>query len=108
MLRFVRSRYPEPCACFLDKVGDREINGAAGVIPVEVQTTEQIAAPVDGDVIMFLERIDEVLRMVFTGVLDAEVINDEVEHDWASDVLEEAGCVACGKVAVSGKVFLEF
>ena len=50
-----------------------------GIVPVDGESAEEGTSPVDGDGVEFLEGLDEVVRVLFSGVLDAKVVNYEGE-----------------------------
>ena len=58
-----------------------ETSGAMNVIPLEVDSSVQIALPIFGDVIVFLEGIAKVLGMHFTDIFNTKVVNNEAEED---------------------------
>ena len=90
-----------------DIAGHGEIDGAGGVVPFEVETAVEGALPVGGGGVFGVESVDEMLGMLGTNVLDAEVVDDKSEGDGPSGVAEETRCVSSGGVAVKGEVFLE-
>jgi len=77
-----------------------EVNGFVWVIPFEVDAAENFTVFVNGDVIMFLERGDEMSGVRVADKLDAEIVNNEVEDGGSGCMTKEAGCVAGWVVAV--------
>ena len=62
---------------------------ACGIFPVNGESEEEGASPVDGDGVDFLEGLDEVVGVRFAYILDPKVINDEGENDGLGGVLPE-------------------
>ena len=60
------------------------------IVPVEVDSTEDGAIPINGDVIMLFEGIDEMSAVETTDDFGSKVINNEAKKDGASEMLEEA------------------
>ena len=50
-----------------------------GVVPVDGESTEEGTSTLNGDGVEFLEGLDEVVGVLFSDVLDAEVVYDEGE-----------------------------
>ena len=59
----------------------RDVAGACGIFPVDVEYAEEGTGPVDGDGVEFLEGLDEVVGILLADVFDPKVINDEGEND---------------------------
>ena len=74
--------------------GHGELNSASNIVPVKVETTELVAGPVDGDVIVFGEHRQEVVSIVLANILDAKVVDNEGKHDGFGGVAEQAGGVS--------------
>lgn len=72
-----------------------EVASALVVVPIEVDSTENGAIPVNGDVIMLFEGIDEMFTVETTDDFGSEVINNEAKKDRASEMLEETWCETC-------------
>ena len=66
-----------------------DVAGACGIVPVNGESADDGTGPVDGDVVEFLEGLDEVVRVLFADVFDPKVINDEGENDGLGVVLPE-------------------
>ena len=64
-----------------DAVIHGEAESAMSVIPLEVDAGIQIALPIFGDVVVFLECIVKVLGMPFTDILNTKVVNNEAADD---------------------------
>ena len=60
----------------IDVVLDGKTAGAFGIVPVEVNAGETGAGPVLGDIIVLKEDVAKVVGMAFSGVFNAEVINN--------------------------------
>jgi hypothetical protein len=69
-----------------------------------VNAAEDQAVFVDGDVIVFLEAMDEVVSVGLADDFNAKVVDNEVKGGGAGDVAEEAWCVAGGDVSIGGEV----
>ena len=63
--------------CF-EIFGHGYVAGARGVVPVNGKSAEEGTIPVDGDGLEFLKGLDGVVGVLFSDVLDAKVVNDEV------------------------------
>jgi hypothetical protein len=74
-------------------VGHVEVNGASGIIPVDVYAAKKGAAPVHGDGIVFFESGLEMEDMVVRCVFDAKVIDHKTEADDMPHVAPQAWCV---------------
>lgn len=87
---------------FGDVVWHGEINGAIGVVPLEMGSKEYYSLPVGCTYVLFGEVIDEVLSVCPVGLFDAKVIDDEAEIDGASSVAKKARCLTSGDVPSGG------
>ena len=66
------------------------------IIPVQVDTTELFAIPIDVNfLVVVAEALDEMVVMVFADVFDTKVINDETKTDGAPYVASEAPNEVC-------------
>jgi hypothetical protein len=65
--------------CFSHIVGHANVNGAVGVVPVEVQPDVEVAGPVNGDGLLALKDFNEMASMFLSDVLDAKIINHDAE-----------------------------
>ena len=54
---------------------------AADVVPVQVDAEVFGAIPVDGNFVLFFQRLDEVVGVAFVFVLDTDVVTDKGECD---------------------------
>ena len=59
--------------------GHGDVTGVCGVVPVNGESAEEGTSPVDGDGVEFLEGLDEVVGVLLSDLLDAEVVYDEGE-----------------------------
>ena len=58
-----------------------EAAGVISLIPLEVDSGIQIALPIYGDVVVFLEGIAKVLGMPFTNIFSTKVVHNEFDED---------------------------
>ena len=72
---------------------------AFGVVPGEIDAGEAGAGTVLGDFVMLEEDVAKVVGVAFVDILNAEVVNDEAEEDWAPLVAPEAW--GCGTLVVA-------
>jgi hypothetical protein len=92
---------------FDDVTPHGNVEGACVLIPLEADTTVEIAIPILCEFIFFLYAPDEVVYVFLTRIFDTEIVHDEREGEWVSYVLPEAGSVRALKISVGGKAFLE-
>ena len=100
---------------FCSKVGDVVVHceadcalGVDGVIvPLQVDAREEVTFPVLGDVVVFFESCLEVEGVAFADVLNAKVVNEQAEHNWAPGVAPEAGSDGALVVAVDFEALFE-
>ena len=59
------------------RLGD--VTGVYNVVPVDDESTEEGTSPVNGDGVEFMEGLDEVVGVLFSGFLDAKDVYDEGE-----------------------------
>lgn len=71
VMKFFKSR--------CDVLWHGNVDVAVVVVPCEVQATVYRAVPVDADFVFRLEGVDEVMDVLFIGVFDTEIVNDEDE-----------------------------
>ena len=57
-----------------------DATGVCDIVPVDGASAEEVTSPVDGDGVEFLEGLDKVVGILFSGVLHAKVVNDEGEN----------------------------
>ena len=62
----------EICGC-----GD--VTGVCGVVPFDIESTEEGTSPVNGDGVEFLDGLDDVVGVLFSDILDAKVVHNEGE-----------------------------
>ncbi len=75
---------------------------ACNVVPCNVDACKFTASPVGCDGIMHLKGMEEVVSMLASGVLNAEVVDNEDKHHWAPIVTPETRCGGTLIVAVIG------
>ena len=92
----------EGCNIFLHG----ELTGSLGVVPGKVDAGVKIAAPVFGDVVVFLDDVAQVMGMLEANVFDTEVVDDESEHDGSPFVAPKARCGI--KLVIAGCVESSF
>ncbi len=68
MLVFVEELYDVP--------RHRYVEGACYVIPLQFYPAVEIALPVFGDFVFFLDAVDEVSGMFFSDIFDPEIVDD--------------------------------
>ena len=69
-----------------------------GIVPVNGESSEEGTSPVDEDGVEFLQGLDEVVGVLFSGVLDAKVVYYEGEKYGFGVVLTQLqGSVYRGK-----------
>jgi hypothetical protein len=90
MLRSLRRRVSKSRKSFGDILGHSEVNGAVFVVPLQVDATEYFTIFVNGDIIMFLEGVNEMGGMGIANNLNDEIIKDEVEDGWSCGVTKES------------------
>ena len=74
---------------FLKVIGYGNVASPIRVIPLDVKTTEQGAGPIHGYGVLFLEGLDQVFRILFANIFDAEVVNDKGEGGVTRRMLPE-------------------
>ncbi len=67
-------------------VGHAEVDGAGGIIPVNVDSTEQGPVPVHRNLVVIFKTLFEVDDMVARRGFDAKVVDDKTEGDVTPDV----------------------
>ena len=81
--------------CIRDVAGHAERACVLVIIPVQVDTTESFAIPIDVNLLLMVaEALDEMVGMFFADVFDAKVVHDEAKTDGAPFVAPEAGRAA--------------
>ena len=66
---------------FLDVCGHGDVTNHLVVVPINGETSIEGSSPVDGDSIELLERLGEMVRSVFDGLLDTEIDDHKGETD---------------------------
>ena len=61
-----------------------------GVVQIQVDSGKFLSCPVGGDIVVCEQCLEEMVCMAFLSVLDAKVIHDEDEDEWAPGVSPEA------------------
>jgi hypothetical protein len=79
--------------CLRDISRHAEIKGVSGVIPVDVDATEERTVPIHGKFVVFLETFFEMRDMVARGGFDAKVVDNEAEGDVTPHMSPETGGV---------------
>ena len=93
--------------CFLDVCGHGYVTNAFGVVPVNGETAIEGSSPVDGYSIELLESLDDMVRRVFSNVLDTKIVNHKGEADVFGDMLPKGRGSSDRGVAKLGKVDIE-
>lgn len=92
-------------SCYIARHGD--VNRTVGVVPGQCEPTVQRAVPVGGDGVEAFEGGDEVLGVGVMDVLDAEIIDDQGEHDAVGGMMPKRGCMAHWSIAGRGQMLRE-
>ena len=93
----------EFCECSVDIAGHGDVDVSFAVMPIEGQAAIQCAGPVDCDIIIRLEGVDEMHCIGFGVVLDAKVVNAENESGSFGAVSPKAGSKRHWFIAVRGQ-----
>ena len=80
------------------------IHGTGGVVPLEIKATILGTGPVRRDGVNGLQTVEEMLGVFTADVLDAEVVNNQTEHDRAGVMAKETGGVGGLVVTVLGEM----
>jgi hypothetical protein len=83
------------------------IHTSCGVVPVEGEATAEGPVPVDGEFVVGLECVDEMLRIGPGEVLDAEIIDTQDEGGALGSMAPEAWGEGHGLMSVGGQFFDE-
>ncbi len=78
-----------------------------GIVPTHVHSNVVCFGPIDGADIVFVENLGEMVGMIFSNVLYAEVVNAEGEGNGAPIVSPEARCGWALMVAMFVESFFE-
>ena len=82
-----------------DIVGHVKVYGAPRIVPSKADTTEDTAVPVN-DCLVYLVKVgDEVNGVLSAGLLNTKIVDNEVKHEGAEVVLEQAGCETSGDIS---------
>ena len=87
VLQYGRDGIVEMFESFVVKRGQREVNFAFVVVPIEVDRDIFTAGVINRDIVMFFEGVNEVIGIVARGVLDSKINDDKRELDRSSGVL---------------------
>jgi hypothetical protein len=77
MIRLVWGWMLKVMESFFDVARHGEVNCPGHVIPVQFDSTVQIAIPVKGNGVVEFDGLDEMLCMFCSYVFDPKIINDE-------------------------------
>ena len=66
---------------FLDVWGHGDVKNPLVIVPINDETAIEGSSPVDGDSIVLLEQLDEMVRRVFADVLDTKIVDHKGEAD---------------------------
>ena len=69
----------------VDICGER-VEDSFLVIPFELDSNKKFAFPIDCDVVIFLEGLDEVICVCVANNFDPKVVDDEGKRCWSPDV----------------------
>ena len=61
----------------MEILGHGDVTGVCGVVPVDGESAEEGTIAIDGDGVEFLQGLDEVVGVLFSGVLDSKVVYDK-------------------------------
>ena len=61
---------------FFDISWHRKVDRASVVIPLELDSTVQIAGPVFGEFVFLFDACDEVVDVLLSNVFNAEIVDD--------------------------------
>jgi hypothetical protein len=104
MLGLLRGRMIEALEGIGNIVWHANVDMVVDVVPLERESHEDGAGPVDGDGVFFLKDRDEVFGVVLVGVANAEIINNQAESDGIGVMVEEAWGVGALVVTMEGQV----
>ena len=91
----------------MDVCGNGDGTNLLVVVPINGETSIEVSSPVDGDSIELLERLDEMVRHIFAGVLHTKIVDHKGEIDVFGGMLPKGRGSSDGGVAKLGKVDLE-
>jgi hypothetical protein len=92
---------------FDDVARHGNVEGACIVIPFEVYDAAEVAVPIFGEFIFFVDALDKVVDILLTCIFHAKIVNDKCEGDGACRLLLEARSLLAFKISMGGKAFLE-
>jgi hypothetical protein len=93
---------------FGDIVGHGEVDSLFVIVPIKMDSTEDFAVTVDGEIVVFSKAVDEVIGVGLANNFDTEIVNDKIESGGSGDVTEESWSVACGDISRIGEMFYKF
>jgi hypothetical protein len=88
-----------------DISGHAQVAGALVVVPRQGYATVGGAGPVGGHFVFRGDSIHEVMGMLMSNVLYAEVVNYKAERDRAGGVVKQTGSVFTLQVAMFGEMW---
>ena len=62
---------------------------ALGVVPFQFNARKLVAFPINGNFVVFLEDLEEVIGMLLANILNAKVVHYQEKFDWAPLVAPE-------------------
>jgi hypothetical protein len=92
---------------FDDVAWHGNVKGACVVIPFEAYAAVEVAVPIFGEFIFFVDALDKVVDILLTRIFHAKIVDNKCEGDGACCVLPEAGSLLSFKISMWVKVFLE-
>ena len=66
---------------------------AAGIIPIQRDTNILSTRPIDGNLVVLLEGVDQMLRIIFAGILYPEVVDNKGESCLTCSVSPRPGMI---------------
>jgi len=107
MFRVRWVRVVEALQCVIDVAGHGQVNGALVIVPVKGKAAVARGMPVLGDLVLFLESIEEVHGIVVGGVAYGKLIHDQGKAHIPGVMLPEAGSEWAGVVPMGKEEALE-
>ena len=107
VLRRRRFLMLELCEGFGDISWHGEVNLSLGVVPVKGDASVMRAGPVCGDLVVFSEDLEEMLRVFFSAVFDTKIVRHKGELDGMPFVGPESRDELTLAVAMLVEVFFE-
>jgi hypothetical protein len=87
LVRPGRSGVLETVKRFVDVSRHGPIDYAVHVVPLQCQAKVQLAGPVDGNFVHFLEGVNEMLGVGGAGVLDTKIVDNECKYSGEGGML---------------------